>query len=332
MRLKSALFIFLAIIVPVSQAGATVLKIATLAPDGTSWMNEMRAAGKAIAKRTNNRVELKFYPGGIMGNEKSVMRKIRIGQLHGSALTNAALSKIAQNNQIYSLPMRFKSYEEMNYVRSKLDKVLLDGLKQKGYTAYRIAGDGFSYLLSREPVKNIEDLARQKVWVPKGDVVARAVLEEINVSPVSLPLTDVLTGLQTGLFSTIGSPPVFAIALQWHTKVSYLLDVPLFFTYGALTFSNKSLKKISKADQQVMQEEINNTFKKLNKQNWDNNIKAKQALASQGIKFLQPSKQELAAMQELADKTTNKLIKQGVFSAELVNKVDQLLAEFRKKK
>lgn len=327
--LTAALF---AVLLPFSSAHAVVLKIATLAPDGTSWMNEMRAAGKNIAKRTNNRVKLKFYPGGIMGNEKAVLRKMRIGQLHGSAFTNGTLAKLAPENQIYSMPLKFRTYEEMTYVRSKLDHVLLKSLYEKGYTAYKIAGDGFAYLLSKNPVSNLTELAKEKVWVPKGDIISRAMLEELGISPISLPLTDVLTGLQTGLFTTVGAPPGFAIALQWHTKVKYLADMPMFFSYGALVFSNKSLKRIKPADQKVMREEISKTFEILNKQNWSNNQKAKQALKQLGIKFVHPTEKDMVEMRKLADNVTAKLIKQGVFLGDMVKEVNALLKQYRKNK
>lgn len=330
MSLRTAIVVLFTVLLPVAHVQAQVLKIATLAPDGTGWMNEMRAAAKEISKRTNNRVKLKFYPGGIMGNEKSVLRKMRIGQLHGSAFTNSTLSKISQVNQIYSMPLKFRTYEEMNHVRDKLDKVLLEALNKKGYTAYKIAGDGFAYLLSQNPVKNLTDLKQQKVWVPKGDIVSRTMLEEIGISPISLPLTDVLTGLQTGLFTTVGAPPGFAIALQWHTKVKYLVDMPMFFSYGALVFSNKAVKKINKADQAVMRSVISKSFDRLNKQNWKNNLKAKQALKQQGIKFLTPNKQELAEMRQLADTVTRKLTKEGIFIGSMVKDVDNILAAYRK--
>lgn len=319
----------LAVSVPVQ---AKVLKIATLAPDGTDWMNQMRQASKRIAEQTNNRVKFKFYPGGIMGNEKSVLRKMHIGQLHGSAMTNTALSKLGNVNLVYSMPLKYRSYEEVTHIREKLDELLLKELYQNGYTAYSIAGDGFAYLLSQNPLKTLEDLKQQKVWVPKGDVVARTMLEELGNSPVSLPLTDVLTGLQTGLFTTVGAPPSFSIALQWHTKVKYLVDLPMFFSYGALVFSNKALKGISAQDQAILRKEITQVFKVLNKRNWENNLKAREALKSQGIEFIKPSKTELDKIYRLADQVTAKLIKEGVFDAGMVKQVNTMLAAYRKGK
>lgn len=323
-----ALSLLLVLALPVQ---ARVYKIATLAPDGTQWMNLMRSAAKNIAKQTNNRVKLKFYPGGIMGNESSVMRKMQIGQLQGAALTSAALKRIDSDNYIYSLPLTFKSYDEMSYIRSKLDGEMIARLKKKGYIAFKIAGDGFSYILSQQRISSVDDLKQQKVWIPPNDIMAQTMLETAGVSPVSLPLTDVLTGLQTGLINTVGAPPSFAIALQWHTKVKYLVDVPLFFSYGAFVFSDKAYKKMSKPDQAVVSKEMKTAFEKLSTINWENNQKAKAALKSQGIEFVTPNDKELAGLNRLAKDVIAKLVKQGKLRQSEVTKVNNMLKKFRNK-
>lgn len=310
---------------------ARVYKIATLAPDGTQWMTLMRSAAAQIAKQTNNRVKLKFYPGGIMGNESSVLRKMKIGQLQGAALTSAALKRIDKDNYIYSLPLTFQSYEEMSYIRAKLDPEMIARLKKEGYIAFKIAGDGFSYILSKERISSVNDLKQQKVWIPPDDLMAQTMLETAGVSPVSLPLTDVLTGLQTGLITTVGAPPSFAIALQWHTKVKYLVDVPLFFSFGAFVFSDKAYKKMSAPDQAVVRKVISATFEDLSKINWENNKKAKLALKKQGIEFIEPNAKQLAGLKKLAKDVIQKLVKEGKLKQAEVDKVNNMLKTFRKK-
>ena len=323
-----ALSLLLGLAVP---AQAEVYKIATLAPDGTQWMTLMRAASDRIAKQTNERVKLKFYPGGIMGNENSVLRKMQIGQLHGAALTSSALKRIDTDNYIYSLPLTFQSYDEMSYIRDKLDGEMLARLAKKGYIAFKIAGDGFSYILSKERISGVEDLKQQKVWIPPDDIMAQTMLETAGVSPVSLPLTDVLTGLQTGLISTVGAPPSFAIALQWHTKVKYLVDVPLFFSFGAFVFSDNAYKKMSKADQAVVRKEITETFETLTKANWENNKKAKAALKEQGIELVQPNAKEMAGLNKLAKEVIAKLVADGKLKQSEVDQVNAMLKTYRKK-
>ena len=101
---------------PPAPAATLELKIATLSPDGSPWMLKMREGAKEILRKTDNRVRIKFYPGGVMGNDKAVMRKIRAGQLHGGALTGGSLQKVFSDAQVYSLPLKFRSLQEIDYV------------------------------------------------------------------------------------------------------------------------------------------------------------------------------------------------------------------------
>ena len=112
-RLQILLLIVL--LLGTAPSRALDIKIATLAPDGTLWMQEMRKGAEEIARRTDGRVVFKFYPGGSMGSDRNVLRKIRAGQLHGGMLTGGALSDIYTDAQLYGLPFLFRSYEELDY-------------------------------------------------------------------------------------------------------------------------------------------------------------------------------------------------------------------------
>jgi TRAP-type C4-dicarboxylate transport system substrate-binding protein len=131
---------------------AVTLKIATLTPDGSEWMKVIRAGAKEINAKTEGRVRFKFYPGGIMGNDKAVMRKIRIGQLQGGMVTAGTLSRAFRDVQAYNLPIIFDSLEEVDYVRSHLDPVLVEGLRKGGFVIFGFAEGGFAYLMSKEPI------------------------------------------------------------------------------------------------------------------------------------------------------------------------------------
>ncbi len=212
-RITSLFLLGLSLLLP-THALATTFKIASIAPDGTSWMNELRKGAKEIETLTEGRVKFRFYPGGIMGNDKSVLRKIRVGQLHGGAITGGGLAEIYPEAQVYTIPFLFRNYAEVDAIRAQFDPELLAGLKKKGYISFGISEGGFAYLLSTSPIAGIDDLNGQKVWVPEGDEISRAAFEASNVSPISLPLTDVLTGLQTGLVDTVAGSAIGAIALQ----------------------------------------------------------------------------------------------------------------------
>ncbi len=184
-------------------AHAQTLKIATIAPEGSTWMTNMRKGAGEIETLTKGRVKFKFYGGGVQGNEKQVQRKMRIGQLHGGAFTASGLSAFQKDSNLYALPMLFESMEEVRYVRDRLDATLRQRLEEAGYVTFGFAGGGFAYLMSNEATRSLDDMSGQKTWVPEGDEIAFSALRALGIAPVSMPMTDVLTGLQTDLLDSV---------------------------------------------------------------------------------------------------------------------------------
>lgn len=317
-RLITAVLIFAATL---ATAQATTFKIATIAPDGTSWMNEMRAGADEIKKQTAGRVEFRFYPGGIMGNDNSVLRKIRVGQLHGGAITGGGLADILPEAQVYSLPFTFRDYAEVDYVRKQMDPVLMQALEKVGYVGFGISEGGFAYLMSNEPVPGVSALKGHKIWVPEGDLISRTAFESTGVSPIPLPLTDVLTGLQTGLVDTVAATPTGAIALQWHTRVHDLTDIPLMYIYGTLVLKRSLFERLSSADQKVVHKIMGTIFERLNKKNREDNTSALQALKSQGITFVQSNIVEQREWQGLVNEAMDKLITNNLFDRSILQRL-----------
>lgn len=310
-------------------AGAATLKIATTAPEGTAWMQEMRRAATEIDKRTAGRVKFTFYPGGVMGNDKSVLRKIRAGQLQGAALTGGALAEIYRDVWIYSLPFTLRSFAEVDYVRGKMDAAMLEGLRKGGFVSFGFTDNGFAYLLSNHPVTSPDDLKGHKVWVPEGDPVSQAAFAAVGVTPVALPLTDVLTGLQTGLVDTVASSAIGAIALQWHTRVTHLADLPLLYLTGSLVVDQKVFGQLSAADQQAVTEALQAATAKLNRQNRTDSEAALRTLRQQGIQFTTASADDQRRWERTMGAAMDRLAAQGVFSAEMLKTLRRHLEAYR---
>ncbi|MEW8064798.1 MAG: TRAP transporter substrate-binding protein DctP [Candidatus Thiodiazotropha sp.] len=326
-RLINTLLLLL-LLNPISQAGTT-LKIATLAPDGTNWMKEMRAAAKQIKQQTDGRVKIRFYPGGVMGNDSSVLRKIRIGQLHGGAITGGGLSSVYKDAQVYTLPFQFRNLQEVDAVRQVMDPQIIEGLKKQGYISFGLSEGGFAYLLSNSPVTSTENMKDLKIWIPEGDQVNASMFQELGISPVPLPLTDVLTGLQTGLIDTIASAPIGAIALQWHTRVSYLTQVPLAYLYATLVLKENAFDKLRQSDQSIVKQILESAFDRIDRQNRTDNEQAMIALKRQGVEFISPSTVQQQAWEAHAGKTLRKLSKESIFSEHMLNRMQSLIQQYR---
>ena len=288
-------------------ANAKVIKIATLSPDGTAWMKAMRAGADDIKKQTEGRVVIKFYPGGVMGNDKNVLRKIRIGQLHGGAVTAGSLTSIYPDMDIYGLPYLFSDQKQVDAVRTKLDKDLLDGLEEKGFVGFGLAGGGFTYMMSDGKVQTVDDAKQKKIWIPSDSDVGITVFESAGISPVPLPLSDVLTGLQTGLVDTVFASPIGAIALQWHSKIKYIIDVPLTYLSALLVIQKKTFNKLKESDQAVIRKVMSDVFDAINKKNQKDNISAREALINKGIEFVKLSEADMNIWLEVGKKAMHKL-------------------------
>jgi TRAP-type C4-dicarboxylate transport system substrate-binding protein len=310
-------------------ADAATLKIATVAPEGSTWMKEMRAGAIEIRQRTEGRVQIKYYGGGIMGNATKVLGKIRIGNLHGAAFTPSAMQKIYPEISLYGLPLTFESVEEVEYVRARMDKTIQDGLEKAGFVNFGFASGGFAVLMSNDPVKGLGDMKGKRVWVPEGDTISYATMKALSLSPVTLPLTDVLTGLQTGLIDIVPMSPVGALVLQWHTKVKFITDMPLLYTMGFMVIDKRAFKKIEAADQQVVREVMTRTYTELDRASLSDNREAMQALLNTGIESVDVAPAEASEIRSTISRSNRGLAEQGEFSLDLYNEMLQFVEEYR---
>jgi TRAP-type C4-dicarboxylate transport system substrate-binding protein len=304
----------------VASAQST-LKIASLAPDGSLWMREMRAAGDAIATASEGRVAIKFYPGGVMGNDAVVLRKIRLGQLQGGAFTGSELTLVYKDAQVYSLPFLFRDYSQVDAVRAKVDPMLVDGFAKNGFQVVGISGVGFAYLMGTRPLETRDDLKSAKVWVPQNDRIAEVTFRAGGIEPIPLPLGDVFTALQTGLVDTVGNTTAGAIALQWHTKVKHLFDLPLSYVVGYVALDQKAFNKLSEADHAAVIAAFGEAAKRIDAGNRKADAEARAVLEKQGVTAFAPPAGEVAYWNRIGTDVIQKLIDEGALSAEVLGAV-----------
>ncbi|NND45887.1 MAG: TRAP transporter substrate-binding protein DctP [Xanthomonadales bacterium] len=325
-RYLPALLILLALATPTH---AETLKIATLAPEGSLWMNEMRAGAQEIEERTGGRVNFRFYGGGVQGNDNQVRRKMRIGQLHGATFTSGALGEFAKEAELYALPLTFRSMDEVRHVREHMDDKLRTALEAAGAVNFGIAGAGQSYLMSNRPVATLADMQGQRTWVQEGDEIAYAAFKALGISPVTMPLTDVLTGLQTELLDSAAVSPVGAVVLQLHTKLKYISDLPLSYVYGALVIDQKAFARLSGPDQAVVREVMEGIYRHIDEVSIQTNEDALAALVQQGLKMVPPDQGQIPRWRERVAQSNRDLAKRGVISEALLDEMLAHLEAFR---
>jgi len=331
MTLRNAVSTFLACAAMLAAPPllAQTLKIATIAPEGSSWMSDMRAGAEAIEQHTQGRVKFKFYGGGVQGNDKQVQRKMRTGQLSGGAFTSGGMNMFQKDADIFSMPLLFNNLEEARYVRARVEPDLRRMLEDAGYVNFGFAAAGFAYLMSNKPLKTLSDLDGQKVWVPEGDRPSFAALRALGVAPVVMPVTDVLTGLQTDLLDSVTAPPVGAVVLQWHTRLKYITDVPVAYVYAALLIDRKAFSRIKPEDQQVVREVMEGIYRKFDQNGVRDNAQAMQALLDNGLQLVEPDPSEVAQWRRIVNQSHRQLGEEGVFDLPLLDRIEALLEDYR---
>jgi TRAP-type C4-dicarboxylate transport system substrate-binding protein len=316
-------------IVWMTPAVAQTLKIATVAPEGSSWMKDMRSGAKVIEEHTEGRVKFKFYGGGVQGNDKQVRRKMRTGQLHGGAFTSGGMNGFQKDADLFALPLMFNSNEEARIARAQLEPELRRRLEEAGYVNFGFATAGFGYMMSNKPMSTLEDFDGQKVWVPEGDRISYAALRALGVAPVIMPITDVMTGLQTDLLDSVTVPPVGAVVFQWHTKLKYITELPVAYVYAALLIDKRFFSKISPEDQLVVREVMEGIYRKLDQNGVTDNRDALQALLESGLELISADAAEVSQWRAIVFKSHRKLAADGVFDIQLLQQMQTLLDDYR---
>jgi TRAP-type C4-dicarboxylate transport system substrate-binding protein len=183
--------------------------------------------------------------------------------------------------------------------------------------------------MSNKPLRTRDDLAGQKIWIPEGEDAGFAALRSLGVAPVVMPVTDVMTGLQTDLLDSVAVPPVGAIVLQWHTRLDYITDVPIAYVYAGLLIERRAWDRLQPADQKVVREVMEGIYRKFDKYGVADNEEAMQALLDSGLERVQPDPAEVVQWREIADRAQRDLAARGDVDPAVLDQVRTLLREFR---
>ncbi len=313
----------------VSAQEVTVIKIATLAPDGSSWMKTLNAINAEVMEKTKGKVVFKIYPGGVLGDEKDMMRKMQIGQIQGAGLSSGGLATIFKEIDVMHIPFFFQNYEEVDYLLKKMGPYFKKGLEGDGYILLGWSEAGFVYLLSTVYVSSVDDLKKAKVWIWQESPMAKAIFHEAGVAAIPLSLPDVLVGLQTGLVDVVYSPPTVAIALQWFTKVKYLVDVPLSYSGGGIVVRKDIFKKLPLAAQTIILESSQRNLDQLKTITRRENQEAIKVMQNNGVKIVTPPKDQVVEFKRLSEKALSHFTNQ-TFSPKALTDATAILEAHRK--
>lgn len=336
MVLRTLIFLF--VFLSTTQVFAKevyTLKFATLIPTGTEWTKILDNWIKDVEAKSNGRLKFKMYPGGVMGDEPDVLRKIRKGQLHGGLFTGYGIGRIYSPARVLEVPFLFRDTDESDYVRDHIMPDLEIGFKKNGFELLGWPEIGFIHFFSKHKIESIEDIRKSRIWLWQGDPLGEAFFEASDISPIPLSIIDVYPQLSAkhGSIDTIYVSTFGAIALQWHTKLKYGTNISVTNAIGGLVVSNKFFDKLPKDLQHLLKTTGKAMSDNIRESTRIENQKSHALLEENGIVFLWDwDDASMKQFLEIRDKAAKHLQDTNYIPASLFNKTRDLLTQYRNEK
>lgn len=304
------------------------IKVGVLAPEGTGWAKNIKQMASEIKDATKGNVEFKIYYGGSQGDEQDVLRKIRLGQLQGGIFTGKTLGEISGDVRVIEIPFTFnhdreKALQTLDRMAPFFDQKFAEK-KFKSLATFEI---GQVYFVTQKKVTDLNQIKSLKIWSWDGDPIVTNMFEAMNLTGVPLALPDVLSSLSTGVIDAAYAPPIGMIALQWNTKVKYMIDFPVSYSIGAFVITNDAWAKVSPIDQRSTLEIAKKYEKEINMGNAKDNVDALNAMKAQKIEFVKFSDAEI----KVAHDYRNAMVKKLTGKLFSVDALKRLNAEMAKK-
>jgi len=312
------------------QAQEHLIKFATLAPEGSTWMNVMKEYDAAVRKESGGRLGFRMYPSGVQGDEKDVLRKIKLGQLHSAGITGNGLTSIASPARILDSPFLFRDPSEIDYIYDMFGPEIEKSLEESGFINLGWAEVGDVYIFTNVPIRKMEELVKTKMWMWQGDPVAGAAFDALGVTPIPLTITDVLTSLQTHLIEGVYTSPLAAIALQWFTRVKYMLDVPLANATGAVVMSKKKFLQLPEDLRTILRKNGRKYMRRLTELSRQDNQKSLGTLKKNGIIFTTLDSREAADIYNTIGRKARRLLVGKLYNADILNRLESALESHRR--
>jgi TRAP-type C4-dicarboxylate transport system substrate-binding protein len=326
-----AVILAFALFIPSQEVNAKprhTFKIASLAPEGSVWVNAFKDFAQEVTNKTNGEIAFRIYPGGIMGDDRAMYRKMRVGQLHGGGFTMTGISEIVPDFRIMAIPFLFHSYEEVDHVSAQLQSLFKQRFSANGLQLLAMTEVGFVYTFSTSPRVTVKDLQQAKTWAPTDDPLTAAFLNELNISPITLSIPDVLSSLQTGLIDTAFNSLYGSIILQWFTKAPYVTDQPYGYAYGGFILSNKAIEKLSDEQADIIKTTAEKYFPELISKTRESNRDSRAVLEKHGVNFVKTTDDVVKILEEHRDSAIKK-VRGKSFSEEAYQILQSALSQYR---
>jgi TRAP-type C4-dicarboxylate transport system substrate-binding protein len=294
-------------------------RIASLVPEGSSWMKILNAWNKTLQERTDGRLKLRFYPGGSQGDERDFVRKMRVGQLDGGVVTMTGMSLLVPAMNVLVLPGLLDTYEELDRVREKMASKFEDMFEKEDFKLVGWGDAGKTRLFSVKPIKRPSEIKAMRPWVWKDDPIFVEFYQVINASAVRLGVPEVYPALQTRMVDVISSSALTAVALQWYTRVKYMTAHNSAIIAGGTMMRKDKYDELPPDLQEIFQSTADRAHELLNKVVRKEDQKAYDVILKKGIQAVEAG--DAKAEWDAADKKVRDNLTGRMFSKSLVDEV-----------
>jgi TRAP-type C4-dicarboxylate transport system substrate-binding protein len=312
-----------------TPAFSQVIKLGTVAPEGSPWHVAMLEVAQEWKELTNGRVTLRIYAGGVAGDEKDMLRKIRIGQLHATALTSMTLLDIVPDIEAISFPMFIRTDDELDYVIEKLGPEFEARLAKKGLKVLNWSTAGWSHFFTKEPVTTPDDMKKRKLFFWGSDTTYVELLKSSGFNPVPLAITDLLPALQTGLVDSFAAPPTAALSFQWFALAPHMTDLRWQPLPGTTVISMKQWHRIPPNLRPLLEDAARRAGARFQKRIRELEQEAIVAMKSHGLKVHVIPPEAVEEWKRLVREKAYPVFVGPRFSKEMFDTVRSLLDEYR---
>ncbi len=304
------------------------LRMGTVAPKGSPWHDTLEYIRQEWRKISGGEVDLRIYPGGVLGDEADMLRKVRSGTLQAVAFSQVGLSRIDQGVACLHVPLMLTSYPELDYVRERVAPQLEKRLEQQGFIVLNWGDAGWVHFFTKNPARTPDDIRKMKLFTSAGDPEGEKLWKEFGFQVVPLSVTDLLTSLQTGMIDAFDVPPLFAMLDRSYTLANHMIELRFSPLIGGTVISKEAWESLPAAQRPKLLQAAREAGERLREEIRRLGEDSVEQMKQRGLNVIELTAQERATWQSETEKTYPQL--RGRYApAELFDEVKRLRDEFR---
>jgi TRAP-type C4-dicarboxylate transport system substrate-binding protein len=311
-----------------AQAWGLTIKIGSVAPIGSPWDNALHGIAADWSRITGGQVELKTYMGGIAGDEPDMLRKIRIGQLQGAAVTSLALNQIVPDVLALSTPFLIETDDELDYVLAKTGPDFVAQLQKHGLQVLALSKAGWVRFFSRRPIYVPDDLKRMRLAVNAGEPQLLAAWVGLGFDAVPLGIADTMVALQSGMVDAAYGSPLLAAGYQWFGPANHMSSLRVAPVLGAIVVSDRVWQQVPAGFRAQMLESVAKAQRKLYEDTARLEAEALRVMQEHGLIVDKLAPQDEKLWRAEMDRGFEMIVGKA-FSRAIYEKISALLKDYR---